>query len=124
MSDENKPVGRPPKMDLSYVKLEIFEDGSNVDDWVRRAKECVKLKRISGDEAAGYVLYHIHGAAKLEICLEPEAVTDLNKIFTILRTRSRPLGTKGERLKELVTRRQLEGETIMEIIRMLMGGAS
>ena len=56
-----KPLGRPPKIDLSYVQLEYYVDERDVEGWIRRAEECVRLKGYTGDEAAGYVLYHIGG---------------------------------------------------------------
>ena len=60
-----KPLGRPPKRDLSYVQLEYYVDERDVEGWIRRAEECVRLKGYTWDEASGYVLYHIRGGRRL-----------------------------------------------------------
>ena len=65
-------------------------------------------------EAGGYILYHIQGGAKLELCSQIEVVTCINKIFKVLRDRDGSCGSKGERLRELVGRKQRVGECIME----------
>ena len=45
----NKPLGRPPKRDLSYVQLEYYVDERDVEGWIRRAEECVRLKGYTGE---------------------------------------------------------------------------
>ena len=108
-----KPLGRPHKRDLSYVQLEYYVDERDVEGWIRRAEECVRLKGYTWDEAAGYVLYHIRGGSKIELCTQVEAVVSVDKIFKILRDRGGELGSKG-RLRELLERKQKSGESVME----------
>ena len=109
-----KPLGIPPNRDLSYVQLEYYVDERDVEGWIRRAEEYVRLKGYTGDEAAGYVLYHIRRGAKIELCTQVEAVVSVEQIFKILRDRGGELGSKGERLRELLERKQKSGESVME----------
>ena len=114
MTEEStKPLGKPPKRDTNYVKLDNYIDESDVEGWIMRAEECVRLRGMKGDEAAGYILYHIQGGAKLELCSQIEVVTCIDKIFKVLRDRDGSCGS-GERLRELVGRKQRVGECIME----------
>ena len=59
--EESKTVGRPAKKDVGYVKLDMYEVDMDVLEWIERAKECVRLLGKKGDDATGYVLYHIRG---------------------------------------------------------------
>ena len=61
---DTKPVGRPPKRDSSYVKLSNFSDGIDVNEWINMADECVSLLGFKGEEAAGFILYHIRGGGR------------------------------------------------------------
>ena len=65
MGEDSKPVGRPAKKDLAYVKLDYFNEGTDAGEWIARAEECVDLLGHKGEDAAGYILYHIRGGAKL-----------------------------------------------------------
>ena len=115
MTEEStKPLGRPPKRDTNYVKLDNYIDESDVEGWIMRAEECVRLRGMKGDEAVVYILYHIQGGAKLELCSQIEDVTCIDKLFKVLRDRDGSCGSKGERLRELVGRKQRVGECIME----------
>ena len=48
------------------------------------------------------------------MCTQVEVVVSLDKIFKILRDRGGELGSKGERLRELVETKQKAGESVME----------
>ena len=61
MTESTKLLGRPSKRDVSYVKLDNYIDDRDVECWIMRAEECVRLRGIKEVEAAGYVLYHIQG---------------------------------------------------------------
>ena len=87
MTDTKTPVGRPAKKDLSYVKLVFFDEGSDVDEWVASAVECVSLLNYKGEESASYILYHIRCAAKLELSMLGEGLLDNEVIFKSLRNR-------------------------------------
>ena len=70
-----KPLGRSPKIDISYVKLDKYVDERAVEGWIRRAEECVRLMGYKGEEAAGYILYYFRGRAKIELCSHVDIVT-------------------------------------------------
>ena len=53
---------------------------------------------------------------KIELCTQVEVVVSLDKIFKILRDRGGELGSKGDRLRELVERKQKAGESVMEFV--------
>ena len=112
MTDTKTPVGRPAKKDLSYVKLVFFDEGSDVDEWIASAVECMSLLNYKGEEAAAYILYHIRGAAKLELSMLGEGLLDNEVIFKSLRNRCSQGKARGILLRDLVDRRQREGETI------------
>ena len=109
-----KPVGRPPKRYLSDVQLEYYVDERDVEGWIRIAEECVRLKGYTGDEAAGTYYTISVGGAKIELSTQVEAVVSVENIFKVLRNRGGELGSKGERLRELVERKQKAGESVME----------
>ena len=71
---------------MSYVKLEDFDEETDVEEWVMMATECVRLKGLI--EVAGYILYHIKGAAKTELCMLGSKVVEcMENMFSILRER-------------------------------------
>ena len=78
---DTKPVGRPPKRDSSYVKLSNFSDGIDVNEWINMVDECVSLLGFKGEEASGFILYHIRGGAKLELSMLGEALLSMQAIF-------------------------------------------
>ena len=41
MGEYSKPVGRPVKTDLVYVKLYYFNEGTDVGEWIENAEECL-----------------------------------------------------------------------------------
>ena len=41
MGEDSKPVGRPAKTDLVYVKLDYFNEGTYVGEWIAKAEECL-----------------------------------------------------------------------------------
>ena len=107
---EAKPVGRPTKKDTQYVKLGIFTDGDNVLEWVMMAEECVKLLGMKGEEAAGYVLFHIRGGAKLELSMLGEKLMVKENIFEALRRRYMCKRSRCEIMREMAERKQGIGE--------------
>ena len=38
MTESTKPLGRPPKRDVSYVKLDNYIDERDVEGWIMRAE--------------------------------------------------------------------------------------
>ena len=112
---EKKHVGRPPKKDTSFVKLVIYEGDTGVEEWIASAKEAVQLKSLTGEEAVGYITYHIRSGAKVEIAREMMGgIIKLEKVWEILRRRDGTRGTNRERLRKLVERKQLVGESIIK----------
>ena len=109
---DTKPVGRPPKRDSSYVKLSNFSDGIDVNKWINMADECVILLGFKGEEAAGFIIYHIRGGAKLELSMLSEALLSKQAIFKGLRNRCKQKRARGERLRVMVERRQGGEESI------------
>ena len=67
-------------------------DDRDVEGWIRRAEECVRLMGYKMEEAAGYILYHIRGGAKIELCTQVEVVVSVEKIFKILIDKGGALG--------------------------------
>ena len=61
MGEDSNPLGRPAKKDLSYVKLDCFNEGTDTVEWIARAEECIELLLRRGEDAAVYILYHIRG---------------------------------------------------------------
>ena len=76
------------------------------------ADECVSLLGFKGEEAAGFILYHIRGGAKLELSMLGEALLSKQAIFKGLRNRCKQKRARGERLRVMVERRQGEEESI------------
>ena len=107
-----KPEGRPPKRDLSYVKLLYFNDGIDVNEWIGMAEEFVTFLGHNGEEAAGYILYHIRGGAKIELSMLGEGMLSKEVIFKRLRNRGTQKRARRERLRVIVERRQGEEEGI------------
>ena len=74
-------------------------------------------KRGRSDElrhVVGHVC-HVRGGAKIELSVEmSEGVISLERIWGILNKRGGTRGTKGERIRKFVDRKQRDGETIME----------
>ena len=62
-----------------------------------------------GYDATGHVLYHIRGGAKVEISMMGDKVLDIENTF---KERCILKRAKGEKLRELVDRKQREGESI------------
>ena len=116
MGEDSKPVGRPAKKDLAYVKLDYFNEGTDAGEWIARAEECVDLLGHKGEDAAGYILYHIRGGAKLELSMLGNKLLNKEHIFNSLRERCSSRRSRGERLHDLVDRKQREGENITMFI--------
>ena len=53
-----KLVRRPIKKDLSNVKLDYFNEGTNVVEGFARAGKCVDLG-YKGEDASGYIMYEV-----------------------------------------------------------------
>ena len=95
MTDTKTPVGRPAKKDLSYVKLVFFDEGSDVDEWIASAVECVSLLNYKGEKAAAYILYHIRGGAKIQLSMLGDGLLSKEVIFKGLRNRFSKRGHGG-----------------------------
>ena len=46
-------MGRPPKRDTRYVTLENNVDDRDVEGWIMRAEECVRLMGYKGEKQRG-----------------------------------------------------------------------
>ena len=65
------------------------------------------MKSLTGEEAVGYITYHIRSGAKVEIAREMMGeIIKLEKVWKILRRSDGTRGTKGESLRKLVERKQ------------------
>ena len=72
----------------------------------------MKLLKLTKEDAASFLLYHITGGPKLELCQLMGELTDKSAIFEMLRGRYGIRVMKGERIYELVNRKQKKEENI------------
>ena len=53
--EEKNSVGRPTKRYLSWLILRKYDEDGDVNEWIGDAEECVKLLKLTNEDAASFV---------------------------------------------------------------------
>lgn len=118
---QNAKADAPIRLVYAPKKLPDFKGvpEQNITEWVRQARDAVKLQKLQGKEAADFLKAHLSGAAATE--LKYANTTDNPEdIFTYLKGIFGEARTAEELLDIFVARRQKEKESLLDYSHALM----
>lgn len=93
-----------------------------IDEWVEEAKTCMRIRHLSNADQAFFLFDHLEGEAREEVRYHPEIERgDPDKIILALRELYGCSQSYVALQEAFFSRRQLEGETLLEFSLALMG---
>lgn len=96
--------------------------GMGIDEWVEEAKACMRIRHLSNADQAFFLFDHLEGEAREEVRYRPEIERgDPDKIILALRELYGCSQSYVALQEAFFSRRQLEGETLLEFSLALMG---
>ena len=91
-------------------------------EWLHQSHVCVRQAEVSGVDKAVVILHHLGGCAREEVLCHPDAVqTDYGALVAMLKLHFAPHETVHSLSAEFYSRMQLDGETLAEYSRVVMG---
>lgn len=96
--------------------------GIGINDWIEEAQACIRARHLSVGEQAFFLFDHLEGEARDEIRYRPDVERgDPEKIFSALREVFGCSQSHVALQEAFFSRRQLEGESLLEFSLALMG---